>query len=101
MAEAVAGAGYRELEVVEQWQIPVGGATGDGRVAERPNGVKNCSANTGGGAVSARIRFAVNSMRGHQETRMVTIRWIFVARERLITRGYRASASGTSRKAES
>ncbi|MDX3193229.1 hypothetical protein PV458_32885 [Streptomyces sp. MN03-5084-2B] len=57
-----------------------------------------CSA--GGGAVCARIQFE-NSLRGQQETRTSTIRWIFVTWGRLIPRGYRQSAAAASRKAES
>jgi len=36
-----------------------------------------------------------------QETKIMAIRWISVAWERLIPRGYRPIVSGTSRKAES
>src|SRR3954464_10822692 len=58
-----------------------------------------CSA--GGGAVCARIQFETSSMRGQQETKTMAIRWISVARERLIPPGCRPGVPGTSRKAES
>src|SRR6184192_408171 len=99
-AEAATGAGYRRFEVVKQWRFPVVAR----QVAGSGGPLRRCQdsfADAGGGAVGARIRFAINSMRSHQETRPSTIRWISVARDRLIPRGYRQNASVASRRAES